>query len=91
MDDSRGGHGYDIETYWEKLVRDYTGLSFVEIEELDYIDYLLYQRDAFIYKMQQTESGREYLENAWRLQQTEPEKDRLRERYGKEGQDEAEH
>lgn len=28
------------------------------------------------------EKGREYLENAWRLTQTEPDKDKLRDKFG---------
>lgn len=31
-------------------------------------EFLLYQRDAFIFKMEQTEAGQEYLENAKRLE-----------------------
>lgn len=76
------GHGYIIKSVWEKLVADYTGLNFNEIEQLDYLDYLQYRRDAFIYSRQQTEKGREYLENAWRLTQTEPDKDKLRDKFG---------
>jgi hypothetical protein len=52
---------------------------------LDYIDYLQYRRDAFIYRMSQTEKGQEYLDNAYRLEQTKPDRKRLREKYGKEG------
>ena len=50
----------------------------LEIEELDYIDYLILKRDAFIYKQSQTEHGREYLENAYRLEQTSPDREGLR-------------
>lgn len=42
----------------------------LEVEKLDYIDYLIYRRDAFIYETSKTERGREYLENAYRLEQT---------------------
>ena len=52
---------------------------------MDYIDYLRYRRDAFIYRMNQTEKGREYLDNAWRLEQVKPDRDTLREKFGKEG------
>lgn len=67
------------------MVAEYTGLSIVEVEELDYIDYLLYRRDAFIYRASQTEKGREYLDKAWRLEQTKPDREALREKFGKEG------
>lgn len=57
----------------------------LEVEQLDYIDYLVYRRDAFIYKMNQTEKGEEYLKKAWRLEQTTPERGKLRSKFGKEG------
>ncbi len=57
----------------------------LEIEELDYLDYLMYRRDAFIYRMSQTEKGEKYLDNAWRLEQTEPDRKGLRNKFGKEG------
>ena len=64
---------------------EYTGLNVNEIEELEYIDYLQYRRDAFIHAINQTEEGREYLENAHTLTQTEPDRQRLRELFGKKG------
>ena len=57
----------------------------IEVDQLDYIDYLRYRRDAFIYQMSQTEKGQEYLDNAYRLEQTKPDRKKLREKYGKEG------
>lgn len=57
----------------------------IEVDQLDYIDYLIYRRDAFIYRMSQTEKGQEYLDNAYRLEQTKPDRKKLREKYGKEG------
>lgn len=72
-------------TTWEHLVSQYTGLNMLEVEKLDYLDYLMYRRDAFIYKMSQTEKGQEYLDNAWRLEQTTPDRDGLRNKFGKEG------
>jgi DNA-binding MarR family transcriptional regulator len=57
----------------------------LEIEELNYIDYLRYRRDAFIWHMSQTEKGEEYLDNAWRIEQTKPDREKLREKFGKEG------
>ena len=74
-----------ITTTWEHLVAEYTGLNIVQVEELDYLDYLLYRRDAFIWKMSQSEKGEEYLNNAYRLEQTKPDRKRLREKFGKEG------
>ena len=57
----------------------------LEIENLDYIYYLQLRRDAFIYKMSQTEKGKEYLDNAYRLELTEPDKKSLRKQFGEEG------
>ncbi len=76
---------YDIQTIGERLVSQYSGLSFVEIEELRYDVYLLILRDAFVYERSKTEEGREYLENCWILEQTEPDKKRLREKFGEGG------
>ena len=55
----------------------------IEVQQLDYIDYLQYRRDAFIHKMNQTEEGREYLLKAWNLEQTKPDRKALREKFGK--------
>ena len=74
-----------ITTIWEHLVAQYTGLNILQVEELDYLDYLLYRRDAFIYQMSQTEKGEEYLKNAYRLEQTKPDRESLRKKFGKEG------
>lgn len=63
----------------------YLGISVLEVEELDYIDYLMYRRDAFIHRMSQTEKGQEYLDKAWRLEQTKPDRKALREQFGEEG------
>ena len=79
------GHNYEITTYWEHLVGSYTSLNLLEVNALDYVDYLQYRRDAFIYQLNQTEKGREYLDNAYTLEQTEPDRKRLREKFGKEG------
>lgn len=84
LEKDKEGHDYDITSYWEKLVSRYTGLNMLEIEELDYIDYLRYRRDSFIYFLNQTEKGQEYLDNAWRLEQVNPERQKLREQFGEE-------
>lgn len=74
-----------IITTWEHLVAQYTGLNILQVEELDYLDYLIYRRDAFIQRMSQTEKGQEYLDNAYRLEQVKPDKEALRNKFGKEG------
>ena len=64
---------------------EYTGLSFLEIGQLNYLQYLVWRRDAFIYMMSRTEAGHEYLDNAWRMDQTKPDRPKLRKKLGKEG------
>lgn len=65
------------------MVAQYTGLNILEVQQLDYIEYLQYRRDAFISKMNQSEEGREYLQKAWNLEQTKPDRKSLREKFGK--------
>lgn len=48
---------------------------------MDYIDYLQYRRDAFIYKLSQTKDGKDYLDNAYRIEQTEPDRKELRKNF----------
>lgn len=67
------------------MVSQYTGLTIIEVEGLDYIDYLRYRRDAFISRLSQSEKGLEYLDNAYRIEQTEPDRKSLRDQFGKEG------
>lgn len=64
------------------MVSSYTGLNFHEVGELNYIQYLTWLRDAYIYGMEQSEAGKEYLRNAWRMEQTEPDRVGLRRRFG---------
>nr|DAN87284.1 MAG TPA: hypothetical protein [Caudoviricetes sp.] len=61
-------------------------MNFIEIEELPIDVYLLLMRDAFIYKQEKSPEGREYLNNCWRIGQTEPDRPALRKRFGKEGE-----
>lgn len=70
-------------TYWEHLVADYMRIPLPDVDDLDYIDYLIIRRDAWITKLNGTESGRKYLDNAWRLEQTKPDRKRLREQFMK--------
>lgn len=66
------------------MVSEYTGLNFLEVERLNYLTYLTWRRDAFIHKLNQTEKGQEYLDNAWRMEQTEPDRAALRKKLRKE-------
>lgn len=65
------------------MIADYARISILEVEKLDYIDYLVLKRDAFISRLRQTEQGQEYLDNAYRLEQTKADRATLRERFGK--------
>lgn len=80
---STGGYQYDIASWWRKLVADYTGLNFFEVANLDYLQYLVWRRDAYIYMLSQTEEGRKYLDNAYRMEQTKPDREKLRSKLGR--------
>lgn len=64
---------------------EYTGLNFLEVGQLDYLQFLIWRRDAFIHMLSRTEAGQEYLDNAWRMEQTKPDRAALRKKFGKEG------
>jgi hypothetical protein len=67
------------------MVSQYTGLNIIEVQNLDYFDYLVLRRDAFIMHCQATEDGKKYLDNAWRISQTAPDRQALRDKYGEGG------
>ena len=83
MSDSGGGHKYSAPTWYKHLVAAYTGLNFMQIKALNYVEYLTYRRDAFINWLNQSEAGQEYLRNAWRCEQTEPDRVALRRKFGR--------
>lgn len=60
----------------------YANMSLPDVCDLLLDDYLLLLRDAFIARKLQSEDGREYLDNAWRLEQTEPDVVGLRSTFG---------
>ena len=65
------------------MVSQYSGLNLIEVEHLDIFEYWVLRRDAFIHHYNQTEEGREYLDNAWRCEQTTPDRKRLRDKFGR--------
>lgn len=81
-----GGHEYTTASYWRKLVADYTGLNFLEVSRLNYLQYLIWRRDAWIHMLSRTETGQEYLDKAWLLEQTKADRSKLRKRFGKGGE-----
>ncbi|WP_242850468.1 hypothetical protein [Clostridium botulinum] len=80
-EDEDKGH-YEVNTIEEKIVCEYTGYTFYQLEDLEAFEYWLLLRDAIVYNYTQTEAGREYLENCWRLEQTKPDRKSLREKVG---------
>jgi hypothetical protein len=56
----------------------------MSIGNLDVFNYWSILRDAVIYRYMQSEKGQEYLERCWMLEQTKPDRKRLREKFGKE-------
>lgn len=71
-----------VETEELKYISDYSGLNFAECLELDCYTYKILVRDAFVYKMKQSDKGKEYLEDCWLINQTEPDRKSLREKFG---------
>lgn len=84
MEDSAGHHDYTTTSWWQHLVAEYAGISLPAVRELDYIQYLVWRRDAYIHMLSRTEAGQEYLDNAWRMEQTKPDRAKLREKFGRE-------
>ncbi len=69
---------YTAYTNFEKNVIDYTNLNINQVDELDLVSYLIYLRDAYIYGLSQTKKGREYLEDAWYMSQTDMDVDTIK-------------
>lgn len=83
MRESAGRHDYINTTWGKKLVAEYSGLNFHEVGQLDYGTYLLWLRDAYIAMLNQTEDGRQYLDDCWRMEQTKPDRAKLHQKLGK--------
>ena len=69
----------------EKLVSEYAGIPLPAVYDLDIITFWALLRDGVIYNRAQTETGRKWLRNAWRITQTEPETEKLKAKYGERG------
>lgn len=67
------------------MVAQYTLLNFNQLGELNYVTFLQYRRDAFIQHYRNTPEGQKYLDNAWRMEQTEPDRPKLRKKFGRKG------
>lgn len=82
-----GGSGdevhYRLNTKGEKLVIDYLNITIFDVQEMPIDLYLYFMREANIHKLMQTKDGREYLDNCWRMEQTKPDRKKLREKMRK--------
>ena len=67
-----------METYDLKVVAEYSGLSFAEILELNIVDWFLLLREALIYRLSQSETGKAYLMDCWYFEQTKPDMETIR-------------
>ncbi|MCI8851229.1 MAG: hypothetical protein HFE82_06805 [Erysipelotrichaceae bacterium] len=61
-----------------KAIGDYSGLSFNEVLNLPISLFLLLKKDAWMYNNMQSEKGKEFLKALWRLKQTEPDYEAIR-------------
>lgn len=82
-----GGSGdevhYRLNTKGEKLVIDYLNITIFDVQEMPIDLYLYFMREANTHKLMQTKEGREYLDNCWRMEQTKPDRKKLREKMRK--------
>lgn len=82
-----GGSGdevhYRLNTKGEKLVINYLNITIFDVQEMPIDLYLYFMREANIHKLMQTKEGREYLDNCWRMEQTKPDRKKLREKMRK--------
>ena len=82
-----GGSGdevhYRLNTKGEQLVIDYLNITIFDVQEMPIDLYLYFMREANIHKLMQTKEGREYLDNCWRMEQTKPDRKKLREKMRK--------
>jgi len=60
---------------------DYCRLDICDIQEMPIDLYLFFLREAMIYENSQTQEGREYLKNCWFMEQTKPDRGKLREKF----------
>lgn len=67
---------------FRKIAADYCNCSLNDIYSLDIFEYWEILHDAVVWNRSSTEEGREYLENAYYYQQTEPDRKALKEKFG---------
>lgn len=59
------------------MIQEYTGIDFLGQEELPIFEYWGYLHDSIIWNCNQTDDGKQYLENAYNYAQTEPDREGL--------------
>ncbi len=69
---------YVTATKGEKLVMDYLNINIFDVQIMPIDIFLFYMREAYIHLLSQTEKGREYLYNCYRMEQTKPDRKSLR-------------
>jgi hypothetical protein len=76
-----GSERYDLPTTWDRAVAEYAGMGLLQVDALPLGTWLTLRRDAFITRMRSTPKGCEWLDNAWRLEQTDMDSRGLREAF----------
>ena len=69
---------YTSKTFFEHLVYEYSGISIADIQDLPVSVWAQLRFDAYITKLNETEQGRQMLENAWIYSQTDTDRSELR-------------
>ena len=62
------------------MVIDYLNISRFDVQEMPIDLYLYFMRESYIYTLSQTEKGRKYLEDCYRMTQTKPDRKKIREK-----------
>ena len=81
-DGDEENYSYVQNTACEKLVADYANMPLPDVMKLNYVDFLILRREAFIYNLSKTKKGREKLEEAYCMEQTQPDRGGLRKQFG---------
>ncbi len=81
-DEDNGDFLLPIGTLEEKYIFDYSGISFDNIQELNCFVYWLLLRDAYVYKLQQSPQGIEYLKKCVESNETKPDRKALKNKFG---------
>ena len=81
-DGDEENYSYVQNTACEKLVADYANMPLPDVMKLNYVDFLILRREAFIYNLSKTKKGREKLEAAYCMEQTQPDRGGLRKQFG---------